>query len=351
MIERLFNDDLCRRLLAGPMGLYLNVLATRPSELGYCDSQSRKLIRTASALGVWLAVRGLNPADAGVDEVRVYMATQKRTPTGRLSEAAIGCSRLPALLRSEGILCKPEPASPADSWLLRFEEYLTNGRGITSSTQTTYRRYIRRFILGLCSDDGPDWSQMTSEYVSGFVLKETSEARAAKGRIVSRVRTFLRFMVSEGHIPAPLVRAIPRVRRWRYAELPKRLSTDELNNVLKACQSDRSTSCRDRAFIALLARLGVRSGELRHLRLEDIDWSQGLLHVKQSKSGRGRTLPLPNDAGALLANYIRRERPPTEYREVFLTSITPRRPMDECTTTTFVKVFLKKLNLDGPGRG
>ena len=69
---------------------------------------------------------------------------------------------------------------------------------------------------------------MTSQYISEFVLRETGVARAAKGRIVSAVRTFLRFMICEGNAPAQLVLAVPRVRRWQYADLPKHLSAAEL---------------------------------------------------------------------------------------------------------------------------
>jgi integrase len=175
--------------------------------------------------------------------------------------------------------------------------------------------------VGLCSADEPDWSRLTAEYITDFVITQTTLARAEKGRIVSAVRTFLHFLTAEGIVPRQIVRAIPRIRRWRYADLPKRLSAEQLDVVLKACQSEEYGSLRDRAFIALLARLAVRAGELKALRLEDIDWTQGL------------------------------QRPATTYREIFLTSVTPRRPMGNCVTTAFVKVFLKKLNLDGPGRG
>ena len=351
MIERLFSEDRCQQLLAGPMGPYLNVLAVRLSEQRYSDSQSRKLIRTASAYGGWLAERGLSPVDAGRAELQTYVATRTRTRTGRLPEGAIGLTRLSALLKNDGIFCKPHPTSVADPCLQCFQEHLRNVRGVTSSTQVSYRRHVGPLILGICNDAGPNWSQLTAAYITDFVLRKTTEARAAKGRVVSAVRTFLRFLISEGTVPPQLVRAIPRVRRWRYADLPKRLSADELTTVLSACRSSANGSRRDRAFIALLASLGVRSGELRNLRLEDIDWTAGLLHIKQSKSGRGRTLPLPQDAGALLVEYIQHERPDTAYRQIFITSTTPRRSIGECTTTTFVKVFLKRLGLDGPGRG
>ncbi len=117
---------------------------------------------------------------------------------------------------------------------------------------------------------------MTSAYIVDFVLRETSAARAAKGRIVTALRGFLRFRACDGTVSPQLVRVIPRVRRWQYADLPKHLTAAELDTVLKACQSEQYGSLRDRTFIALLARLGMLSGELRHLRLEDIDWGEGL---------------------------------------------------------------------------
>lgn len=292
----------------------------------------------------------MSPTEAGKAELRAFLAMQRRTPAGRLPDGAVGCTRLPGLLRSMSILSK-QPVSPADPILHRFDEHLAHARGVTPGTMDSYRRYVRPFVIGLCAEGEPDWAKMTSAYIVEFVLRETSAARAAKRRIVTAVRSFLRFMACDGTVPPQLVRVIPRVRRWQYADLPKHLTAAELDTVLKACQSEQYGSLRDRAFIALLARLGVRAGEVRHLRLEDIDWSEGVLHIQQSKSGYGRTLPLPSDAGTLLANYIRRERPHTEYREIFMTSLTPRRPLAECGTSTFVKVFLNKLGLDGAGRG
>jgi site-specific recombinase XerD len=351
MLEKLFNDDSCQRLLAGPMGPHLEALSSKLAELGYCDSQARKVVCTAAALGDWLAERGLTPAEAGRAELKSYIEAQQRMPSGRLRDGAVGFSRLPALLEAEGVLCKPSPDTPADPCLRRFSAYLANVRGVTPSTQWTYRRFVGPLVLGLCEANGPDWSKLTSDYVSNYVLGTTSEVRAAKGRVVSAVRTFLHFLVLEGVAPAQMVKAIPRVRRWRYAKLPKHLSADELALVLAACETQSKTSLRDRAFIALLARLGMRCGELRALRLQDVEWTTGLLHIRQSKSGRGRTLPLPEDAGRLLARYIREERPVTEYREIFITSTTPRKPLGECSASSFVKIFLQQLGLDGPGRG
>lgn len=154
---------------------------------------------------------------------------------------------------------------------------LTNVRGATLSTDAQYRRILRSFVVGLCSGDELDWSRLTAKYITDFVITQTTVARAQKARIVFAVRTFLHFLTAEGIVPCQIVRAIPRIRRWRYADLPKRLSAEQLDVVLKACQSEEYGSLRDRAFISLLARLAVRAGELKALRLEDIDWTQGLV--------------------------------------------------------------------------
>jgi hypothetical protein len=154
MIERLFgNEDVRQRLLAGPMGPYLDVLVSNILDLGYCHSQARKLVRTASALGDWLAERGLSPANAGKAELRTYMAARRRTPAGRLPEGVVGFTRLPALLQSMGILSR-QSESPADPTLRRFEEHLANARGVTPSTQESYRRYVRPFTCRCRRADG-----------------------------------------------------------------------------------------------------------------------------------------------------------------------------------------------------
>lgn len=351
MLDQLFKDEYRReQLLAGPMGPYLEVLASRLLEMGYCHTQARKLVRTASALGLWLAERGLT-ADAGKSELIQYLSTRRRTPKGRVTDGTVGFSRLPALLASEGVLCKPAAPGPGEAWLDRFQKYWTTVRGTTPSTNAQYRRPLRSFVAGLCRNNEPDWSLLNPEYVTNFVINKTAAARAEKHRIVTAVRAFLHFLAAEGIVPRQIARAIPRIRRWRYADLPKRLSAEQLDVVLRACQSEQYGTLRDRAFIALLARLGVRAGELRALHLEDIEWTQGLVHIRQSKTGRGRTLPLPKDAGDLLVRYLREERPTTIYRQVFLSFASPRRPIGGHVTTSLVKSFLKKLDLDGPGRG
>src|SRR5262245_14290756 len=105
---------------------------------GSCNSGTAAcnhgIVRTTSLLGDWLAERGLTPADAGEPELQEYMAAHKRTPKGRLSDGAVGFSRLPALLAAEGVLCKPDAPAPGDGCLRRFQILNTNDKGFAFPT-------------------------------------------------------------------------------------------------------------------------------------------------------------------------------------------------------------------------
>jgi len=93
MLERLFDEvEVRHALLRGPMGPYLEGIATQLLDLGYCGSQARKLVRTASSFGLWLAERGTALIDAGKAEIKAFMAVQRRTPAGRLPDGAVGCT-------------------------------------------------------------------------------------------------------------------------------------------------------------------------------------------------------------------------------------------------------------------
>lgn len=352
MIEKLFPLERIReRLVDGPMGPYLERFTDHLAEMGYAESYIRSLVRLANSLGEWLEDHGKCLGEAGKADLESYIAAQNRSPQGRLPAWARGIRRLPVLMAPLGVLCRPEPASFADAILERFSAYLKNVVGVTPDTIMSYRRHVRPFVLGVCHDGPPEWSYMDATYVAGFVLKQVERPNATRSRIVSAIRTFLRFLASERAVPTSLLRAIPKIRRPWEASIPRHLSAEELDQVLKACQSKDSGSIRDRAFITLLARLGVRSGELRHLLLDDIDWATGLVRIRKSKSGVGRALPLPSDAGALLAEYLKYDRPKTSHREIFLSARTPHEPFGEAASTSLVHAFLKRIGLDGLGRG
>lgn len=345
------DEDVRDDMLAGPMGPYLPPLAARLVETAYSRGQARRLLLSADGLARWLQQNGIALSAAGPGQVEGYSRSLGRMPSGKRLESGTGLTRIAALLKPWGILNASEPPSAVDMFLKRFDEHLRSVRGLCELTRRKQRDHLRPFLLGIFTANGPHWSRLTPSYVTQYLTAKLPKARAAKKHIVAAVRSFIRFLMLEGITSKKLLKAIPRTRSWRYANLPEPLTPEQHERVLQACQSEASGSRRDRAFVALLATLGVRGGELRQLCLEDIDWEEGKIKIKGSKSARERVLPLPVDAGTLLGDYLQHERPLTPYREVFLTSMAPRQPLGGGGTTYMVREFLKRCGIEGPRLG
>jgi site-specific recombinase XerD len=145
-------------------------------------------------------------------------------------------------------------------------------------------------------------------------------------RIVSDLRSFLRFLFLDGRIPHPLAGAVPTVACWRYRSLPRAAEPRSVQRLLRSCDRRTAAGLRDHAILTLLARLGLRAGEVAGLELNGIDWRQGVIKIL-GKGARRDPLPMPQEVGKALAAYLYRGRPPSTDRRVFLSLRAPRGPM------------------------
>lgn len=143
---------------------------------------------------------------------------------------------------------------------------------------------------------------------------------------VSGLRAFLRYCFVEGLLEADLSPAALTATGRRRSSLPKAISRADAAALLGACDRRSALGRRDYALIILLLRLGLRRGEVAALRLDDIDWRAGELVVR-GKGGREDRLPLPGDVGAGIAAYLRRGRPASTRRELFLRARAPFAPI------------------------
>ncbi|HEX3757197.1 MAG TPA: tyrosine-type recombinase/integrase, partial [Kofleriaceae bacterium] len=143
---------------------------------------------------------------------------------------------------------------------------------------------------------------------------------------------------------------VPPVRRWRFATVPSFLTPDEVEQVIAV--ADRSTARGRRAFaiLLLLARLGLRAGEIVALELDDIRWRTGEIVIR----GKGRLhdrLPLLDDVGEALALYLREARRPSASRRVFLRGCAPRVGLSGPTAVCVVaRAALRHAGLRPTGR-
>jgi len=354
MLESFFvQERVLFRLRSGPMGPHLPDLAARLVQLHYARRTGCILLRTADRLGHWLSQQRVEPSDATPLHLKSFVASQSRRDTGRLPQTVWGVSRLAELLRARGLFACPRPTAAIDQWLQRFDRHLLHVQGLTAKTRDNYVRYGRRLITVRFGGAAPDWSTLSADDLCHFVQTEAARLQpGSRGLPGTAISAVLRFLAMEGMVSPLLARALPHVRRWRHASLPRHLAGTQLDTILAACQKPEGGSCRDRAIVLLLARLGLRAGEVRQLRLQDIDWVEGVLHICQGKSRRERCLPLPADAGTVLVDYLQRERPASIHREVFLSVATPHQPLAASPAVSrIVQRVLRKAGVDAPRLG
>jgi site-specific recombinase XerD len=161
----------------------------------------------------------------------------------------------------------------------------------------------------------------------------------------------LRFLVAVGRCASDLDGAIPVLVHRRLSSLPRYLAADDVERVIASCDRASAVGQRDRAILLLLARLGLRAGDIVRLRLRDIDWKGAWIHV----SGKGRRetrLPLTRELGDALVTYLRRGRPLTDTDVVFVRSRAPFRPFrSHCAVSVIVDRAFARASVTRPSRG
>jgi site-specific recombinase XerD len=149
-------------------------------------------------------------------------------------------------------------------------------------------------------------------------LRRTNRISPRRAQLLTTgLRSFFRFLYERGTISMDLAPSVLSVANWRLADLPKFLEPEQVERLLKACNRATPVGRRDYAVLLLLARLGLRAGEIVHMELDDLDWENGELMVR-GKSIRQDRLPIPKDVGEALAAYLSNGRPRCPSRRVFL---------------------------------
>jgi site-specific recombinase XerD len=241
-----------------------------------------------------------------------------------------------------------------DGVLADFDWHLEGQRGCVQATRKWYQREARAFLAHVFPNQSINWGQLTASKVAEFVSR-----RAKKLSLVSRqspavaIRSLLRFLAGQGLIRAGIEGAIPPIWRSKHATLPRHVSPEQLENVLALCSSeDQPGAMRDRAMVLLCARLGLRPGEVLRLTLDDLDWSTGCVLIRAGKTSRERALPVPEDAGAALARYLRNARPASSERVVFLSLVPPYKPLRNVhVLISLVNRLLREAGIGAPCSG
>ena len=192
---------------------------------------------------------------------------------------------------------------------------------------------------------------ISAKSIMAYIQEYARGNSAANGALmVGSIRSFLRFLVLQDKIDASLAECVPTVSRGNHNRIPSHLSADELKHLLKSNKGTIPVLRRNYAMLVLLARLGLRASEVANLTLDDIDWEHGELTI-QGKGNKQARLPLPNDVGNAIVDYLKRARPPCPYRNVFISPRPPHRPLKNSSVSSIVNRAIQRARLNPQNKG
>jgi site-specific recombinase XerD len=313
------------------------------------DQQS--LVRTFDR---WIADHHVTLVD--VDE-HVIDAFLEAPASGRRRQRGGGATlqRLLAYLRAHGVTRPPIVAvddAPLAQLERRYQHYLRAERGLCATTVQTYVGFLHQFVSEHVRAAAASVATVSARDVATFVRRHARAASPGRAQLMTTaLRAMFRFLFQAGELAVDLSATVPTVPDWRLATLPRSLAPEHVERLLAACDRQTATGRRDHAILLLLARLGLRAGEVVALELDDLHWRAGEITIRGKKGLRHEQFPLPADVGDALATYVR-DRPPSDARHVFLCMRAPRRRFrGPGAVTTIVRRALTRADLHPPVRG
>src|SRR6266851_5585522 len=355
MLSELFESAArIHGLRGGPAGAELAVFGHVLSEVGYAQITARRHLRAAEHFVSWanrhgIAVSGLS--EQALDRFGRHVPRCRCVPYGHSDRSLLYGARLFLRhLKDSGTITVAAVASPVPepTLLMTFREWMYRQRGACVSTVDNYAIHIRELLRHV----GLELEKLDARGLRQCVIEgSTTCGWAAAKKRTTALRMFVRFLIAEGKCAVGLDGAIPVLAHWRLSALPRYLQEDEVERVIASCDITSPVGKRDRAILLLLARLGLRAGDIVQLRQRDIDWQGAWLHV----SGKGRRhtrLPLTHEVGQALVAYLKKGRPPTDTDVVFVRCRAPFRAFrSHCNVSVIVDRALRRAHVTRPSRG
>jgi site-specific recombinase XerD len=256
-------------------------------------------------------------------------------------------------LLEEGRL-SPTPPTPTDRLVAEYRRNLDSVRGLAASTIDMHARVAAEFLRFIDHDDRPQrLRELCDGDVEAFIVKVGKRVgRGRMGSVTATLRSFLRFLAATRDAPVGLDGAVVSPRSYRGARLPRAVPWDTVLAFLRSIDRSTPKGRRDFAMFLLIGTYGLRSSEIRALSLDDVDWRARQLRVPRPKAGAPILLPLTDDVGAALLDYLRSGRPDiSAYRHMFLRVELPLGPLGRQAVGDAFRAWARRGGISLPVRG
>lgn len=349
VIHYLQRSNLYRKLIHGPHSEFARVFADRL----LADQLSRQgTMRSLSLfrdLMDWHVGQGRRAGDLSEEFVARFVEHRcQHWHMDRWDNATL--RRLLSALRDKGLIAAAPPVELTEQEQIveAFSAYIIRERGLSSSSSDQHKLLARRFLQEMYPAGPCEFAMLNPEIVIQYVERHALDGAADTGKAMCwSLRAFLRYLHLRGYIADPLADCVPSIRRWRLAGLPTFLPPVKVQQVLDSCDRSTPMGLRDYAILMVLAKLGLRAGEVVALTLDDIDWRAGEILV-HGKGRRCAVMPLRTDVGAAIVDYLRNGRPTSTSRHLFLRVLAPHTGFTSgCAVTMIARQALDRAGIHG----
>lgn len=333
---------------------FMQLFAEEMCAEGYAPASMKASTGLVKDFVIWLDQRGIERGSVSTDQVEEYL-TERWLHRRRRRGDAFTLRGFVRFAAADERAAQPEPlavTTPARRVRQEYERYLQHERGLAAASIRLYGEAAGRFLEHAFGAGAVRLGELSAADIVRFVQVEAARLHHSKRAKVmtSALRSFLQYERYRGEIGADLHSCVPTVANWSMAGIPRSISTSQVKSLLAACDRRSAAGRRDYAMLMLLARLGLRAGEVVGLRLEDLDWENASIRIR-GPAQRCDWLPLPADVGAALVDYLR-GRPACSARNVFLRARAPQRALRGPSAVSCVVCrALRRAGIDSPAKG
>ncbi|GBR73167.1 site-specific integrase [Acidiphilium acidophilum] len=347
--EYLLRSRLYQRLKGGQHGQLVERYAARIVRDGLVRHGVWRSFNVVGGLLSWIASRRSTVADLDERVTEKYLRHRARKQSIQPGDRS-ALKRWLSVLREEGAIAPAvmPPATSRDRIFSEFAAYLRTERGLTPKSIVRHLPPIRRFLHEVCPAGDADLGKISQVEVIRYIERHAQDWSPATGKgMCSSLRVFLRYLHHQGLNPRALAHCVPSMRRWKFAALPTFLTATQVQRALDGCDRATPMGRRDYAILMMLAKLGLRAGEVATLTLDDIDWRTGEILVRAKGRQRAR-MPILPDVGAAIVAYLRDGRPQASCRQLFIRTLAPHLGFASgCAITMIAKMALDRVGIEG----
>lgn len=322
-------DWLAKEPLASHIDAYMLYLATRD----YAANTFSNYLGVVSHFAQWIHSRRLGLQS--INEALVAKFLDKHLPRCHCSgpvqrdrrTLSAALVHLLVVLRAQGAIAPATLSStPVSEELRRYDVHMDHVRGLAPKTREAALRIVGRLLTSRFGNAAIDIAAIEPDQVRDFFARQAKlySKPASAGTVIASLRGYFRYRGSLGDPVHGLISVLSYPANWQLSSLPKTLTTEEVEQLVGSLGKPGRSLRRADAIVRCALDLGLRSSEIAHISLDDIDWRAGTITLPHTKGRREDVLPLPATTGAAIATYLEQERPKTRNRAVFVRHHTPR---------------------------